>query len=60
MSAKNILKLLMGLNLVLLGMGLYLFQVNAPSDFVRFGRTFTLGTNALYLLLNLWLYQKQA
>jgi hypothetical protein len=59
-STKNIIKLLVLLNFVLLVIGVYLFQERDPSNIVRFGRTFIVGTNAAYMLINLWLYRKEA
>lgn len=58
MNTKQTLTLLMLANLVLLTVGIYLFQVVNPGGIVYFARPFIIGTNLCFLLANGILYRK--
>lgn len=50
---KTIIKVLIATNVLLILVGLYLFQVEDPSNLVSFGKIFITGTNIFFLLANL-------
>ena len=52
MATKSIVKLLIAVNVILIGISLMLFNINNPSELVQLARTFMLNMNAGLLVLN--------
>lgn len=55
---KSVVIGLIAMNIALIALALYLFfGVESPSEFVKGGRVFILGTSLVFLVLNMKMYK---